>query len=141
LGQVTVHYFEGATFREQIDFFTSSDIVLSPHGAQLTGLVHMANKPCTSLMELFPHHYGMAYYFGSLAGYSGVDHSYMYLSQDINDTVFMPWEARFSNNEKRSKVRSQDLCPSMDIMVYEVLDMVNEWYKCCQPLNYVNLKY
>jgi hypothetical protein len=96
----------------------------------------MANKPCTSLIEIFPHYNGAAYWFGSLAGYSGVDHSYMYLSQDINDTVLMPWEVRFGNDiEERNFARHRDLCPSMDTMVYAVLGMVDDWYKCCQQYN------
>lgn len=50
---VAVKYFEGETFAEQMDFFRSVDILLTPHGAQLTGLPFM-NAPCSHVVELFP---------------------------------------------------------------------------------------
>lgn len=40
---VTVTYFENKDFAEQIRFFRNTDILISPHGAQLTGLPFMAN--------------------------------------------------------------------------------------------------
>jgi hypothetical protein len=35
---VRVMYFENATFQEQMEFFATVDIVITPHGAQSTGL-------------------------------------------------------------------------------------------------------
>lgn len=50
---VHVEYFEGLDFDEQVQFFRSIDILISPHGAQLTGVALM-DAPCTHLLELFP---------------------------------------------------------------------------------------
>lgn len=50
---VPVQYFEGLSFPQQVSFFRSVDIMISPHGAQLTGLPFM-NAPCAHVVELFP---------------------------------------------------------------------------------------
>lgn len=87
----TVRYFEGRTFDEQVNVFQSTDILVSPHGAQLTGLVFMAagsnnssssSRECGQVMEIFPDRYAIPYFFGSLAVQSGLSHSYMYLGRD-----------------------------------------------------------
>mmetsp|Transcript_62296 Transcript_62296/g.69729 ORF Transcript_62296/g.69729 Transcript_62296/m.69729 type:complete len:186 (+) Transcript_62296:170-727(+) len=68
------------------------DIVVSPHGAQLTGLPFLAgggtttttnnnkhnNKTCPKLLEIFPPGYFLPDYFGSLAHESGIGYSYIY---------------------------------------------------------------
>jgi hypothetical protein len=46
-------YFEKADFQEQIEFFASHDIILTPYGAQITGVAFM--PMCGQLMEIFPH--------------------------------------------------------------------------------------
>lgn len=50
---VLVEYFEGSDFVEQVSFFRSIEILVAPHGAQLTGVAFM-NAPCSHLVELFP---------------------------------------------------------------------------------------
>ena len=52
-GIIPVKYFEKADFEEQVSFFRSTDILISPHGAQLTGIAFM-NAPCSHVLELFP---------------------------------------------------------------------------------------
>jgi len=91
----TVHvtFFENKTFEEQVQFFRNTDILISPHGAQLTGLMFMSSsssstsssnsKSCKQVMELFPKNYAIPYYFGSLAIQSGISHSYVYYDDGI----------------------------------------------------------
>ena len=50
---VDVKYFEEADFQEQVTWFRSVDILISPHGAQLTGVAFM-NAPCGHVLEIFP---------------------------------------------------------------------------------------
>lgn len=50
---VPIKYFESLSFPDQVSFFRSVDILISPHGAQLTGLPFM-NAPCAHIVELFP---------------------------------------------------------------------------------------
>lgn len=62
---VDVGYFEGAGFREQVSFFRSVDILITPHGAQLTGVAFM-NAPCSHVLELFPKVRLVPFFFGFL---------------------------------------------------------------------------
>jgi Glycosyltransferase 61 len=62
---VSVAHFETATFLEQVEFFANTDIVLSPHGAQLTGLAFLPR--CGHILEIFPPYYLYDNFFGSLA--------------------------------------------------------------------------
>lgn len=144
---VTVHFFEGATFLEQVQFFRTTDILISGHGAQLTGLPflgaerkrsHQRISTCAQLMELFPKNYAIPYYFGSLAVQAGVAHSYMYLAEDgvkkNNNTeysIVFPWENRVGSKfEERVRARSANLRPSVDVMVDAVGELVRDWRDC-----------
>jgi hypothetical protein len=82
-------FFEKKSFVEQVEYFRNTDILISGHGAQLTGLAFMANdldangKSCKQVMEFFPKNYALPYYFGSLAVQSGLDHSYVYYDDGL----------------------------------------------------------
>ena len=58
--QVVLRYFENSTFQEQVDFYSQLDVAVSPHGAQLTGIMFMT--PCSAVLELFPDKYYMPLY-------------------------------------------------------------------------------
>ena len=84
---VSLYYFEGRDFREQVRFFRGTDLLISPHGAQLTGIPFLAssknnnnnnnkNKSCTRLLEIFHHDYLLPDYFGTLALDSNIEYSY-----------------------------------------------------------------
>ncbi|CAJ1951904.1 unnamed protein product [Cylindrotheca closterium] len=121
---VEVAYFEGLDVRDQIGFFRSVDILISPHGAQLTGVAFM-NAPCSHVLELFPKAYSLPGFFGSLAIESGKDYSYFYMSEN-------PPEAEQAHNKtERNHARAQDLCPSTDVMVDTIRKLVDEWRQCC----------
>ena len=78
---VEVIFFEHLSFVEQVEFFRT-DIVLSGHGAQLTGIPFMktANVTghCRQVLELSPFDYVLPYPFGLLTVGSGMSHSYVY---------------------------------------------------------------
>lgn len=50
---VEVKKFDGLEFKDQVAFFRAVDIVVSPHGAQMTAVAFM-NSPCGHVVELFP---------------------------------------------------------------------------------------
>lgn len=50
---VNIKHFAESDFREQVSFFRSVDVLISPHGAQLTGVAFM-NSPCSRVLEMFP---------------------------------------------------------------------------------------
>ncbi len=153
LSYVKVHYFEGETFQDQVRFFQDTDILITGHGAQLTGLPFMMGgsssssggvggngsgrlvslpSSCSQLLELYPNNYAIPYYFGSLAVQSGVSHSYMYLAFSNRTDVVLPWETRSLPEMKdRNHARSVHLCPEVNTMVEAVVDLIQDWHECC----------
>jgi hypothetical protein len=152
---ISVTYFEKTTFAEQVEFFSTTDILISVHGAQLTGLVFMGNKPCGQLLELYPHNYALPFYFGSLAVQAGVEHSYMYFgekemitSSDPTTQIIapvpggkvapqhvLPWEVRLGQTHKeRWWARQAHLCPSVDVTVEAIIQLVEDWTTCCREM-------
>lgn len=153
---VSVAYFEDKTFLEQVEFFRQTDILISGHGAQLTGLPFMANdvsesraKSCKYVMELYPKKYGLPYYFGTLAVQSLIGHSYVYYEDGFphleagkpplrNREVkrqplqgLKPWD-RANSQIKRERMQARNalFCPRPEDMVEYVSRLVHEWYKC-----------
>jgi Glycosyltransferase 61 len=122
---VPIVFFENKTLLEQAKFFMETDIVISPHGAQLTGIAFMKN--CSSVIEFFPKNYLTADYFGSLAAAVGVDHRYFYLSDDKNR--IQSYEKYHYIPDKRS--RDKDQCPQLGLVVPAVVDVIKNWRPCC----------
>jgi Glycosyltransferase 61 len=119
--------FEYQTFQEQVEFLSGVDVLVSPHGAQLTGIPFLPN--CASVLELFPTGYLIPQYFGSLAAVAGVTHSYMYLGGPDADR-----EAKVAMKtlESRDAARAVNLCPHPDAVARSVVELVREWHRCCQ---------
>jgi Glycosyltransferase 61 len=93
-------YFENASFAEQVQFFAETDILVSPHGAQLTGIPFMrignntttassssSCSSCRQVLEIFPPAYILPDFFGTLTVQSGLHHSYLYWDTVISSTV------------------------------------------------------
>jgi hypothetical protein len=120
-------FFENATFRQQVDYLSTVDILISPHGAQLTGLFTMPY--CSGLLEIFPDRYVLPAYFGSLALISGVNHGYLHCgdgdSDGVNETKNHWIRAEFMTN-RRAKVSP----PAQDV-VDAVKVLLDDWKDCC----------
>ncbi|KAG7369066.1 DUF563 domain containing protein [Nitzschia inconspicua] len=125
---IQIYYFEDRSFQEQVEFFQGNDIILSPHGAQLTGVPFLANKACSQLLELFPKRYWIPSFFGSLARNAGVQYSYLYLSDNP------PEGEQATSLRERVHARAQSLCPNPQEIVSVVLQLVNDWRQCCNTL-------
>lgn len=120
-----VTYFESASFVDQVDFYSSVDIVVSPHGAQLTGIAFM--PPCGSVMELSPKGYSVPEYFGSLAKSSGLQHSYIYMSEGDERKDYA---ASMRTLSLRETMRRINMCASPQLIVDAVQQLVEEWKQC-----------
>ena len=124
--EVPIAMFETRSFVEQVQFYGDYDIVISPHGAQLTGLVFM--RQCSSVLEVFPRGYHWPEYFGSLANVTGLNHGYLYLS-DTHWTEDVLWG--MSNPRARRRSRSVSLCPELEKVVNATRILIQEWRDCC----------
>ena len=126
---ILVDYFEDKSFEEQTDFFANVDILLSPHGAQLTGLPFMLYskvKPqCLYLLEVFPKRYALPNFFGSLATSVGIHYNYIYLSDRPSDKELVD-----SNQKRRMHDRAQNMCPSPSLMTSSIKSLIKEWNTC-----------
>eukprot|EP00536_Pseudo-nitzschia_multiseries_P014616 jgi/Psemu1/311176/fgenesh1_kg.738_\ len=134
---VSLRCFEEETFEEQVRFFHSVDLLISPHGAQLTGLPFLANKPCTHLIELFPHKYLMPDFYGSLARDSGVEYSYIYVSNSsveelTKNEAASEIEGRLvsPNLFERIGARSQNFCLDPKLIVDAARHSIRKWCEC-----------
>jgi hypothetical protein len=123
---ITIKEFESASFADQVDFFSSIDILISPHGAQLTGLPFMPN--CGGLVELFPKGYFIPKFFGSLAIGSGLGYGYVYMSGGNETHENKKMSATTSGRVRARKVK---LCPPSNKIVDAVRVLIADWYQCC----------
>ena len=128
---VPIVYFENATFKEQIHFFNDVDIVLSPHGAQLSSMAFMPS--CGGILEFFPRGYFVPFYFGSLARAAGLHYTALYVSENAD------WEKETSmatrSVQSRFRIRQSNLCPSAEDTVRVVRHMVDHWKDCCSRVS------
>ena len=127
-GEVPVVFFENKTFVEQISFFRNVDVLVSPHGAQLTGLPFLSD--CGAVLEIFPKGYYFPYYFGSLALASSLQHGY------VSITSGGSWRDEAAQGMKiwrnRKWFREQSVCPNVDVIVDSVVKLISQWEACCQ---------
>jgi Glycosyltransferase 61 len=122
---VTIATFEHTSFLNQVSFFLNHDIVISPHGAQLTLLPMLPQ--CGRILELFPANFYFDTFFGSLADVSSIDLYTLYLSDQ---------DPALSNNKgtsraERRRHRNVFLCPPVEDIVRAVQQIVQDWRVCC----------
>ena len=143
---VQLQYFEGLSFHQQIDFFSRVDLLVSPHGAQLTGIPFM--PPCGGVLEIFPHGYLLPQFFGSLAAASQLDHSFLYLGNNyyytkdddddihhINNTMSAIEKVQstlMKDPRMRSRSRKEGLCPHFQRVWEGIQRMKLKWEQCCE---------
>jgi Glycosyltransferase 61 len=127
---VPIVYFENKTFIDQVRFFAAeTDIVIAPHGAQLTGMAFL--PPCAAVLELFPPNYLVPDFFGSLAAALNISHSFFYLGDNLDDhNVILPHEKyHFYLPNDPNKDAAQ--CPSVSKIADAVKRLVQNWHDCC----------
>ena len=125
--KIAVAYFEKASFKDQVDFFSSIDILVSPHGAQLTGVIFMPR--CGAFLELFPKSYWIPNFFGDMALGAGLRYSYLYLA--TSDKVKDMEESQSKGFRFRARARAAHFHVPVARVVSEVSCMISQWSSCC----------
>jgi hypothetical protein len=116
---ITLEQFEGKSFSEQVHLMSQWDIVITPHGAQETGLVFM--RDCGGIIELMPRDYYYPKFFGTLAASAGIHHAVVHMT---NNTSL--------EKHRWVKMRDEDIfCPSRNAMREALQLMINQWKACC----------
>jgi hypothetical protein len=143
-------YFEqDRSFQQQVQFFSKVDILISPHGAQLTGIPFLGsrrlrhlfdtnnkdhhssgNASCTlhkqQLLEIFPPKYFIPEFFGSLAVNSNIGYSHLYISDEPAEL-----QSQMSTVFERQDARAQNLCIDSNVIVSTLTRMVDDWKRPC----------
>jgi hypothetical protein len=117
---IPITYFKGITFADQVRFFSSIDLLISPHGAQLMGIFFMLS-PCGGVLELFPKPYSIPQFFGSLAETSDLQHYALYVSNETS-TI---------DNAPSGRSHNVNLCPLATNIVQAAQIMMDDWFQCC----------
>ena len=105
-----------------MNFLSKADVVISPTGAQLTGMMFM--EPCSAVLELFPNLYYTPYYFNSLATVFGLVHANWYVSDGKLPTpTYLDLKTRLANT-------GNNICPSLDKIVSHVQTMIQRRKEC-----------
>lgn len=124
---IRVAYFEQVPFAKQVAVLMQTDILVSPHGAQLTGLPFMATR-CSAVIELFPTGYFEPVFFGSLAAAAGIrQHAYVYLGTNRTAEV----ELGSRHVRARMQTRKANLCPPIVHLTRAVRQVMESWKQCC----------
>jgi Glycosyltransferase 61 len=118
---------ERMSFIQQIKFFADYDIILTPHGAQETGLAFMPR--CGAIMEVLPKSYHWPEFFGSLADAAGINHAYIYMSKGDPH-----YESTFGLDTQMHarKARNVQFCPEIDPIIEGLQELVRDWKACCR---------
>eukprot|EP00339_Tiarina_fusa_P005443 CAMPEP_0117010880 /NCGR_PEP_ID=MMETSP0472-20121206/9478_1 /TAXON_ID=693140 ORGANISM="Tiarina fusus, Strain LIS" /NCGR_SAMPLE_ID=MMETSP0472 /ASSEMBLY_ACC=CAM_ASM_000603 /LENGTH=504 /DNA_ID=CAMNT_0004713527 /DNA_START=127 /DNA_END=1642 /DNA_ORIENTATION=+ len=121
---VEVSYFETASLCDQVKFFSTTDVVISPHGAQLSALFAMPPNIGGTVLEIFPLGFVIPWYFGSLAASSGIDHTFLYETQgDLESELAYG----LATSKRQAEAKARDLSVSTDIVVKSVREIVDRW--------------
>jgi len=115
---------DGKSFAEQVQIMADTDLLISPHGAQLTSIPFL--PACAMVIELFPVGYIIPEFFGSLAVSSGHTHRYLYPSKELHATT----------GRTRTAARSRHVCIQPraleQTIVPSIFELVEkEWRECC----------
>lgn len=123
---VQIGYFEGREFLDQISFMMNTDILISPHGAQLTTVNFMPK--CGGVFEVFPKGYWLPHFFGALAASSGLQHSYVYTGYDLEKEWF---KGSKKVHVYRHQARKLDVCLPLQTSFKVIGQLVDNWKSCC----------
>lgn len=115
---------DDTSFQQQIDFFHQTDILISPHGGQLTGIPFMPD--CGAVVELFAQYY-LPHFFGSLATASHLSHGYIAMESSSSDPI-----QAMIDVEARHAIRNCPLSPPKQLVEDAIRTMIGQWQSCCR---------
>jgi hypothetical protein len=123
---IKIVYFEDASFAEQVEYMANVDILVAPHGAQLTPINFM--PACGSVVELAPPGYSFPLFFGPLAASAGLSHSLIYTGMNVT----AEWDEMAKHSHAlRVKSRHVNICVPLNVTVAKVAALVEGWRSCC----------
>ena len=125
--QVDEVLFEDKTFREQIDWFASHDLIVTSHGAQETGMPFMPK--CGVLLEVFPSVYFVPDYFYSLSDSTHVQH--YIINNDKSRDPIADTKKSSETLESEDAAKQTTLCPATKNMLDYLLTAIRAWDSCC----------
>ena len=123
---VEIRYFEGADFLDQIAFMMQTDVLISPHGAQLTSINFMPSSG--GLFEIFPPGYWFPHFFGPLAASSGLSHGYVYTGYNLKKEWF---KEGLKRRGARAVARKLNVCAPLQTSLDVIGQLVDNWKTCC----------
>eukprot|EP00797_Seminavis_robusta_P024480 Sro410_g137490.2 (239) ;mRNA; r:59590-60306 len=120
--------FDGKSFLEQAAFMANVDILISPHGAQLTNSIFMPQ--CGGFLELFPRGYHWPELFGTLAASNGHLPVGLYTGPPENRTQDIKYFWSTYELRIQAKHKSVEAHPGMSALAIQELVLHRE--SCCQ---------
>ncbi|CAB9523314.1 expressed unknown protein [Seminavis robusta] len=138
LNLTTVYYldsFDHTTFLQQAAFMSHVDILIGPHGAQLTSA--FLQPTCGGVLELFPKGLFWTSFFGTLATTTGHHHAALYtgtLAKQQNETKYYQ-----STLELRVQSRNFPIHANPPAVVQQVEQLIQQWRACCDSM-YVDVE-
>lgn len=144
-----------ATLYEMLEFFPTVDILVSPHGSQLTGIMFM--QRCSAVLEIFPHlvredcasrspslslfylliiyvrsfqivaKYWTPWYFSSLARIFQLPHANWYVSNQTEPQHMHDLQTRMKNS-------GNSMCLSTKILASAVDELIRKRQNCLDSM-------
>jgi Glycosyltransferase 61 len=122
--------FDGLSFLEQVEYMANIDIVMGPHGAQLTNAAFLPQ--CGGLLEFFPQGYWAPHYFGTMARSTGHYHFGIYAgprSTMDQDVIYAMTNTLQTQDEARARNITVE---NVQEVVDATLALVEQWQTCCR---------
>lgn len=113
--------FDGMTMTEQVEWMSNVDILVTPHGAQMTSLLFMPQRSC--VVELFGVGLYVPQWYGSLS--SSCNHTHMAVY--TGNWTDLQSELHKYRGNRRNQARSKALCPNVPAILTAVEKMVMNW--------------
>jgi Glycosyltransferase 61 len=121
--------FDGLSFQEQITFMSQIDILIGPHGAQVTSAAFVPT--CGGVVEFIPKGYYYPSFFGSLSQSTGHYYRYIYLGNFTNR--MQEWEYwTVQDGKRRGQAKKWYTTVNPEAVVMAVKELTAEWQQCCQ---------
>jgi Glycosyltransferase 61 len=113
---------DDTSFQHQIDLFHHTDILISPHGGQLTGIPFMPD--CGAVIEIFAKYY-LPHFFGSLTTASQLSHGYIAMESEDPRIAMKDVAAR-------QAIRNCPVSPPKQLVDDAIHHMIGQWQTCCR---------
>ena len=125
----TIRYkdsFDNQTFLEQATYMSQVDILIAPHGAQLTSITFLPT--CGGVLEVFPKGYFVPKFFGSLARATGHEYCSLYTGSVENQTEELQYY--MSNLPRREQTRHFNMTVDPQLVIEAGEELVTKWQQC-----------